>query len=171
MHCKYIPLIYFQQDAKLHSSFIYGKLLYMFRAASPPIMRSTYRCICSIWYLLNRYCYLPLLWISWSWFECDVGIVLICLQQDKLYTVHLFLENCSTCFGRHLHPSSVAHTTVFIVSGTCQTVTATCRYCGRVGAGLNVVWELYWSVLVRLRQQPHQNRSIQLPHHTQTSSN
>jgi len=37
----------------------------------------------------------------------------------QLYTVHLFLENCSTCFGRHLHPSSGAYTTVFTVSGTC----------------------------------------------------
>ena len=68
----------FQQDATLPSSFISGKLLYMFRAASPPIIRSIYNCIYSIWYLLNRYCYLPLLWISLSWFECDVGIVLIC---------------------------------------------------------------------------------------------
>ena len=30
----------------------------------------------------------------------------------QLYTVHLFLENCSTCFGWYLHPSSEAHTTV-----------------------------------------------------------
>jgi hypothetical protein len=35
------------------------------------------------------------------------------------------------------------HTSVFTVSGNCQTVTATCRYCGRVGTGLSVVWELY----------------------------
>ena len=28
------------------------------------------------------------------------------------------------------------HTTVFTASGTCQTVTATCRYCERVGTGL-----------------------------------
>jgi len=39
-----------------------------------------------------------------------------------------------------LHPSSGAHTTVFTVTGTCQTVTATCRYCG---TALSVVWELY----------------------------
>jgi len=71
------------------------------------------------------------------------------------YTVYLFLENYSTCFGCYLHPSSGAHTTVFTVSGTCQTVTATYRYRGRVGTGLNVVWELHWSLLVRL--QPHQN--------------
>ena len=48
------------------------------------------------------------------------------------YTVYLFLENCSIFFGLYLHPSSGAHTTVFTVSGTCQTVTATGRYCGRV---------------------------------------
>ena len=71
-------LIYFQRDATLHSSFISGKLLYMFRVVSPPIIRSTYSCIYSIWYLL--------------------------------------------------------------------TVTATFLYCGRVGAGLSVVWELYRSV-------------------------
>ena len=35
-----------------------------------------------------------------------------------LYTVYLFLENCSTCFGWYLHPSSGAHITVFTVSGT-----------------------------------------------------
>ena len=41
--------------------FIYiWKLLYMFRVVSPPIIRSTHNCIYSIWYLSNRYCYLPL---------------------------------------------------------------------------------------------------------------
>ena len=28
--------------------------------------------------LVNRYCYLLLLWESWSWFECGLGIVPIC---------------------------------------------------------------------------------------------
>ena len=78
VHRKYIPLINFQKDAKLHSLFISGKLLYMFRVVSPPIIRSTHNCIYSICYLLNRYCYLPLLWMSWNWFECHVGIVLVC---------------------------------------------------------------------------------------------
>jgi len=32
------------------------------------------------------------------------------------YTVHLFLENFSTCFGWYPHPSSGAHTIVFAVS-------------------------------------------------------
>jgi len=38
-------LIYFQRDATLHSWFISGKLLYMFRVVSSPIIRSTYNCI------------------------------------------------------------------------------------------------------------------------------
>ena len=70
-------------------------------------------------------------------------------QEDKIFRYisnkmqHLFLENCTTRFGWYLHPPSGAHITVFTASGTCQTVTATCRYCGRVGTGLSVVWELY----------------------------
>jgi hypothetical protein len=58
--------------------------------------------------------------------------ILIYIQQDA--TLHsLFISgNCSTCVRWFLHPSSGAHTTVTTVSGTCQTVTATCCYCGRV---------------------------------------
>ena len=59
------------QKYKLHSPiniqkckvtrFIYiCKLLYMFLVMSPPIIRSTHNRICSIWYLSNRNCYLPL---------------------------------------------------------------------------------------------------------------
>jgi hypothetical protein len=36
------------------------KLLYMFRVVTPPIIRSAYNCIYSIWYLSDRYCYVPL---------------------------------------------------------------------------------------------------------------
>ena len=46
-------LIYFQRDANLHSLFISEKLLYMFRVLSSPIIRSTYNCTYSIWYLLT----------------------------------------------------------------------------------------------------------------------
>ena len=70
-------LVCFQQDATLHSSRISGKLLYMFQAVSPPIIRSTHNCIYSIWYLSNRYCCLSLLWKSRKWFECGVGTILI----------------------------------------------------------------------------------------------
>ena len=70
-------LIYLQQDETLHSLFISGKFLYMFRVLSPPIIRSTHNYIYSIWYFSKCYCYLPLLWKSWNWSECGVGIVLI----------------------------------------------------------------------------------------------
>ena len=53
----------------------------MFRVVSPPIIMSTHNCVYSIWYLLSRYCYLSLLW---NWFECDVGIVLICFGAVDL---------------------------------------------------------------------------------------
>ena len=43
------------------TQFIYvWKLLYMLRLVPPPIIRNTYNCIYSIWYLSDRYCYLPL---------------------------------------------------------------------------------------------------------------
>jgi hypothetical protein len=43
------------------TQFIYiWKLLYMFRVVTPPIIRSEYNFIYSIWYLSYRYCYLPL---------------------------------------------------------------------------------------------------------------
>jgi len=52
-------LIYVQQDAMLHSLFIW-KLLYMFRVVPPPIIRNAHNCIYSVWYLSDRYCYLLL---------------------------------------------------------------------------------------------------------------
>jgi hypothetical protein len=60
-------------------------------------------------------------------------------------TLHsLFISgNCSTCFGWYLHPSSGAHTTVSTASGICHTVTAICRYRGRVGTGLSELWVAY----------------------------
>jgi len=47
------------------TQFIYiWKLLYMFRVVPPPIIRSAYNCIYSIWYLSQRYYHLPLSWKS-----------------------------------------------------------------------------------------------------------
>jgi len=40
-------------------------------------------------------------------------------------------------------PLSGAQTTVSTASGICCTVTATCRYRGRVGTGLSVLWVAY----------------------------
>jgi hypothetical protein len=65
------------------------------------------------------------------------------IQKDA--TLHsLFISgNCSICFGWYFHPSSGAHTTVPTESGICHTVTVICRYRGRVGTGLSVLWVAY----------------------------
>ena len=59
--------------------------------------------------------------------------ILIHIQQDAMLHDLFISGNCSTCFGWYLRPSSGAHTTVSTAPGTCQTVIATCRYCGGVG--------------------------------------
>ena len=61
---------------QLYSLFISGKLLYMFRVVSSPIIRSTYNYYQYL-VIVNHYCYLPLLWESCSWSEYGVGIVRI----------------------------------------------------------------------------------------------
>jgi hypothetical protein len=65
------------------------------------------------------------------------------MQQDT--TLHsLFISgNRSTCFGWYFHQSSGAPTTVSTASGICHTVAAICRYRGRVGTGLSVLWVVY----------------------------
>jgi len=57
-----IASIFYYISNKMQRYTVYiWKLLYVFRVAPPPIIRSTYTCIYSIWYLSDRYCYLPLL--------------------------------------------------------------------------------------------------------------
>jgi hypothetical protein len=67
----------------------------------------------------------------------------IYIQQDATLNSIFIFGNCSTCFGWYFHPSSKAHTTVSTASGICHTVTVICRYRGRVGTGLSVVWVAY----------------------------
>jgi hypothetical protein len=65
------------------------------------------------------------------------------IQQDaKSHSLFIY-GNYSTCFGWYFHPSSGAHTTVSTASGICHTVTTICRYRGRVGTGLSVLWVAY----------------------------
>jgi hypothetical protein len=59
------------------------------------------------------------------------------------FTQFILSGNCSTCFGWYFHLSSGAHKTVSTASGICHTVIATCRYRGRVGTGLSVLWIAY----------------------------
>jgi hypothetical protein len=67
----------------------------------------------------------------------------IYIQQDAMLHSLFISGKCSTCFGWYFHPSSRAHTTVSTASGIYHTVTAICRYRGRVGAGLSVLWVAY----------------------------
>jgi hypothetical protein len=43
-------------------------------------------------------------------------------QQDAHVTEFILSDNCSTCFGRHYHPSSGTQTTVTTASGDHYTV-------------------------------------------------
>jgi len=56
-----------------YTAYFIWKLVYMLRVVPSPIIRSSNNCFYSIWYLSRRYCYLPLSWKSWNWFECAVG--------------------------------------------------------------------------------------------------
>jgi hypothetical protein len=79
----------------------------------------------------------------YGYVHCKYIPIYVYIQQ--VATLHsLFISgNCSTCFGWYFHPSSEAHTNVSTASGICHTVTALCRYRGRVGTSLNVLWVAY----------------------------
>jgi len=66
-------LIYISNKMQRYTVYFIWNLLYMFRVVPSPIMRSANNCIYSIWYLSHRYCYLPLSWKSWNWFDLDDG--------------------------------------------------------------------------------------------------
>jgi hypothetical protein len=51
---------YISNKMQRYTVYFIWKLLYMFRVVPAPIIRSAYNCIYSIWYLSDRYCYLPL---------------------------------------------------------------------------------------------------------------
>jgi hypothetical protein len=74
---------------------------------------------------------------------CIVSIFQYISNKMQRYTVYLYQETARHVSGRYFHPSSGAHTTVSTSSGTCHTVTAICRYRGRVGTGLSVLWVAY----------------------------
>jgi hypothetical protein len=97
---------------------------------------------------LNPICHLLVLVVVLTFMgPCIVSIFqYTCISNQQDATLHsLFIfGNCSTCFGWYLHPSSGADTSVSTASGgICHTVIAICRYCGRFGAGLSVLWLAY----------------------------
>jgi hypothetical protein len=91
-------------------------------------------------YILTTILTLILLMWRIGWASKSTSIY---IQQDATLLSLFISGNCSTCFGWYHHTSSGAHTTVSTASGIFQTVTAICRYCGRVGTGLRVLWVAY----------------------------
>ena len=65
----YFLFQYISNKMQRYTVYFIWKLLYMFRVLPPPIIRSAYNCIYSVWFLSNRYCYLPLSWKSWNYQE------------------------------------------------------------------------------------------------------
>jgi hypothetical protein len=60
------------------------------------------------------------------------------------YTICLYLETAlHVSGGTYTHHQEGAHTTVSTASGICHTVTGICRYRGRVGTVLRVLWVAY----------------------------
>jgi len=51
--------------------------------------------------------------------------VSVIIQQDATIYSLFISENCCTCFGWYLHPSSGAHITVPTVTGIVETATTT----------------------------------------------
>jgi len=76
----------------------------------------------------------------------NISSTYISLDYSNIYptrcnfTQFILSGNCSTCFGWYHHPSSGAQTTVSTACDISHTVTAICRYRGRVGTGLSVLW-------------------------------
>jgi len=70
-------------------------------------------------------------------------VIIILISNEMQLSQFILSGNCSTCFGWYHHPSPGAQTTVSTVSGICHIVTVICRYRGRVGTGLSVLWVAY----------------------------
>jgi hypothetical protein len=71
------------------------------------------------------------------------GIIMFCsnIHPTRCNVTQFILSgNCSTSFGWYHNPSLGAHTTVSTASGSLHTVIAICRYRGRDGTGLSVLW-------------------------------
>jgi hypothetical protein len=55
---------YISNKMQRYAVYLYLETALHISGSSPPIIRSAYICIYSIWYLSHRYCYLPLSWKS-----------------------------------------------------------------------------------------------------------
>ena len=74
-----ISLKYDQQDATFSRSIYFYKLLYMFQAVPPPIIRST-KLYIQRQVLSNQYCSMLLSWMRWNCVSSSSCIPVICLK-------------------------------------------------------------------------------------------
>ena len=136
MHGKYIPFDTFPTRCNI-TQFIYiwKTALYVSGGISTHHQEYT-QLYLQYLVLVNRYCYVPLLWESWSWPECGVGIVLICIHlihfQRDVTLRSLFISGKLLYMFRVVSPPIIRSTRNCIYSiWHLLTVTATCLYCGR----------------------------------------
>jgi len=75
--------------------------------------------------------------------------ILIYIQKHATLHILFYLETALHISGGTITHHQERKTTVSAASGICHTVTAVCRYRGRVGTGLSVLWVAYayWLIL------------------------
>jgi hypothetical protein len=142
---------------------------YFLRIPLPPILvildlinLTVFAKQCKLWSLsLRRFTHIPLLpcplglnmpfiiffsvltLILLMWRIGWANTIPIYIQQDAKLRRLFISGKYSTRFGWYFHPSSGAHKPVSTTSAICHTVTAICRYRGRVGTGLSVLCVAY----------------------------
>jgi len=98
---------YISNKIQRYTVYLYLETALHVRVVLPPIIRSAYNCIYSIWYLSHRYCYLPLSWKSWNRFECAVGGIFKLFQyiflKDKIKCIIYFTYSNSDFLSLPCH--------------------------------------------------------------------
>ena len=80
---------YNQQDASFSRSIYFYRLLYMFQAFSPPIIRST-KLYIQRQVLSNKYCCLLLSWMRWNGVAYIMTVIILILRDEEIkFDVHI----------------------------------------------------------------------------------